>query len=57
LGAARELLGGSWVPPEGLYASWEPLGKLLASSWEALGRLLEASKRHHGPKTGIVRIF
>ena len=34
-----------------------PPGGLLAGSWEALGRLLEASKKHHGPKTGIVTIF
>ena len=43
LGAARELLGGSWVPPEGLYASWEPLGRLLGGSWEALGGFQEAA--------------
>ena len=34
-----------------------PPGGLLAGSWEALGQLLEASKKHHGPKIGIVTIF
>ena len=57
LGAAWELLGGSWVPPEGWNAPWRPLGRLLGDSWAALGGFQEASWTKDWKSYNFARVF